>query len=766
MTVLPDDLLPPTDAAELYRMTLLNYSASVLRGIRDHLEIKTSVRSPQQLVKAIEEHLRDPARRAAALADLPGEYRQVLALLPYVPVSGWRIEEIRELLRHAGCAIPEKAIRAMLGLGLLALYAPAWRVETLRHFDSALNGWEGEQPTVVAHPSIAQHFTGTPFERLKRGLIRKVRNVREADGLELLLRVAVLWERIAQTPLRLTHEKALFKRDRERLGADPVLTGPMFDELAPLGDIVHLAVLLGRRLHLLVTDPDGELLRATMNSVWQGALPLLQKRICQALLSARVWRDSNGDLAANEPTHLPARRWAVMLRLVSLEPGTWLKLVDLDAEVRGREPDHRTDLDSRRARPFRVLVGGESQARREPEPAATVSEWLEEFLLGAMYQVGAVLVAEDAETGAGAVQLSPQGRWFLGISEAPEPTPVFEKTLFAQPNHEVVVYRQGLSPELIGQFASFCRWKGLGAALTLELTPESVHRGLELGRTAEEMVGILERHSQRPVPPAVADSIRTWSGRRERLRLYSQCTVLEFNSASDLEDALARGVSGDRLSDQLLLIAGPGKVPFAQFRLVGSRDYRQPPSVCLEVEDDGITWRIDSARADLMVERELVRFAEPVPQGRDGTRRFRITPASVARAERQGVRATYVREWFRQHSGRDLPASVELMLHASSRSRVSLTRLIVLQSAAPEMVNGIMQHPATRDCVLRRVGEDALIVLPEKLDQLRLALEELGVDSSCDVITNERSVLLPKEPADGSPIMDGPDRLGEQRSDR
>jgi hypothetical protein len=323
--------------------------------------------------------------------------------------------------------------------------------------------------------------------------------------------------------------------------------------------------------------------------------------------------------------------------------------------------------------------------------------------------------------------------------------------LFVQPNHEVIVYRQGLCPELIGQLASFCRWKGLGAALTLELTPESVYRGLELGRTAEEMVSILERHSQRPIPPAVADSVRTWSGRRERLRLYSQCTVMEFTSASDLEEALTRGVAGDRLSDRLLLVAGQGKIPFDQFRLIGVRDYRQPPAVCVQAAEDGITWQVDLTRADLMVERELARFAHPLPFTAEGSRRYRITPTSLAQAVRQGVRAPYVREWFLQHSGHPLPASVELMLQASNRSSVTLAPRMVLQAPSCEIIDGILQHPATKDCVLARVGEKTILVREEKCEQLRATLEQLGLEpahSNAAHPAQPTPNLLPEEPAD------------------
>ena len=722
--------LTATDTSCPYRATLSRYAPSVLRGIRDHLELRVSARTPSHLVRAIEEYLREPTHRTVALNDLPSELRPVLGLLPYLPGAGWRLEELREVLRYVGCTVPEKAIRAMLGLGFLALNAPNWQVETLRHFDLALNGWEGEQLSVHAHPALSHQFTTPLFGPIKRGVVRGVRNARESDGLELPLRVAVLWERIAQSPLRLTQDSTLFKRDKERLCSDPVLASPMFDELVSLQDVGHLAMVLGKHLQILVADSERESLRSHLGTVWQESLPHLQRGIWHGLMAARNSLDSNGEHPPTLDAHrLPAKRWAALLRLASLESGTWISLAKLDRDLLAQDPDRSNEFAPRGARPFQVVVGREIDKAHAAVHPIEVTDWLQQFVLGAMYQLGAIAVAEDGSDGSQVVQLTSLGRWFLGHGpQPPEPT-VFEKTLFVQPNHEVVVYRQGLSPELIGQLASFCRWKGLGAALTLDLTPESVYRGLELGRTAEEMIGILERHSQRPVPPAVADSMRTWSGRRERLRMYNQCTVLEFASVAELDEALARGVSGDRLSDRLLLIAGDGKVPFDQFRLAGARDYRHPPTVCVDADEDGITWGVDLARSDLLVERELARFAESVSDGNGSDRlRYRITPASLAAAARLGLRAPYLREWFVQRAGRELPPSVELMLQASSRSAVELTRMIVLQTATPAVADGIMQHPATKQHILRRIGPAALAISSDRFDVLKATLVEMGVE--------------------------------------
>jgi hypothetical protein len=719
----------PRDVSDPYRSTLLRYSPSVLRGIRDHLELDTSARAPDRLAKAIEEHLRDPAHRNQALADLPTEIRPILALLPFVPQHGWRLEELRDLLRYVGCAVPDKAIRAMLSLGFLALHARDWQVETLRHFDLALNGWEGEQLSVVCHPAFAHQVTTPVFNPPKRSIVRQVRNTRASDGIEFLLRVAVLWERIAQAPIRLTQDTALFKRDKERLGADSVLNSPMFDTVSPLRDMGHLALILGKHVHLLVADAEGEMLRAQMGTIWQQGLAVLQRRIWDGLMSARDWTAGNGELSPPDTHHLPARRWAILLKLASLPAESWLALADLDRDMMAADPDRLGEPPSRGPRPFQVVVGrGIATAATEDTPV--LAEWLDEFLLGAMYQLGVVQVAEEASSHAPVVQLTSLGRWLLGIGPQPAEPEYYEKSLFVQPNHEVVVYRQGLSPELIGQLASFCRWKSVGAALTLELTPESVYRGLELGRTAEEMISILERHSQRPIPPAVVDSMRTWSGRRERLRLYSQCTVLEFATTEELNEATARGVAGERLSDRLLLVAGESKIPFDQFRLAGVRDYRQPPTVCVEPMEDGITWEVDLARSDLLVQRELARFAEPLPSEADGRMRYRIVPESLAQAARYGLRATYLRDWFRQRAGRDLPASVELMLQASSRSTVQLSRILVLQTESAAVADGILQHPATKQHIQHRIGPTALAVSSNHYESLKAALLEMGIDCS------------------------------------
>src|SRR5262249_24945243 len=106
--------------------------------------------------------------------------------------------------------------------------------------------------------------------------------------------------------------------------------------------------------------------------------------------------------------------------------------------------------------------------------------WVPTFLLGVAYALR-WLQATKSQDGKWLVRSSPLGRWLVGAgrrTEPPEP-PVFPQTLLVQPNMEILVYRQGLTPGLIAKLGGFATWKSLGSACTLQLEPESVYRALE-----------------------------------------------------------------------------------------------------------------------------------------------------------------------------------------------------------------------------------------------------------------------------------------------
>src|SRR5262249_1736677 len=149
------------------------------------------------------------------------------------------------------------------------------------------------------------------------------------------------------------------------------------------------------------------------------------------------------------------------------------------------------------------------------------------------------------------LRLTGVARWLLGLAEPPALDSVFTQTLLVQPNLEIIAYRQGLTSALVAKLTRFAAWKSLGAACTLQVEPETVYRALESGQTFESLRLTLEQHGTRAIPPTVLDALRTWSNKRDRITVYPSATLLEFHTAEDLNEALARGLAAERLSGTL-----------------------------------------------------------------------------------------------------------------------------------------------------------------------------------------------------------------------
>jgi hypothetical protein len=363
-------------------------------------------------------------------------------------------------------------------------------------------------------------------------------------------------------------------------------------------------------------------------------------------------------------------------------------------------------------------------------------------------------VAEESVGSRRAVQLTELGRYVLALGPSPSPRPSFEQFLFVQPNFEIVAYRQGLTPTLIGALGRFAHWSKIGAALELKLTAESVYRGLEGGLTEQAILDRLARHSSRPLPASVIEALRTWSGRRERITYHAAATLIEFASRADLEAGLAHWPTESRppvrISERLLLVEDETAIPFSRFRLAGARDYRRAPEACLEVEPDGVTLTLDLARSDLLIDAELARFADELPPaaasapaaGQDSPgnprRRFVVSPASLARAAENGYSPALLAHWYVKRTGAEMPPAVRLLLLAEHGRSTPLTahRPLVLQVPSAQWLDGLLQHPATRDYLGERLGPTTVIIPDELIVPFRRALEGLGLGLEVEARTD------------------------------
>ena len=398
-----------------------------------------------------------------------------------------------------------------------------------------------------------------------------------------------------------------------------------------------------------------------------------------------------------------------VLALATLPPGTWTTAGPVAAWLWDHHPSWQGTVPKEQAKNHGRL-------------------WVEQYWLGVIYPLK--LVESTRIDGEWAVRLTDLGRHFLAGDPEPVATPVVPQALLVQPNAEVLAYRQGLTPALIGKLTRFAKWKTLGPACTLELNAERTYLGLESGLTLPAISQTLNQHGMKPVPATVSDLLRRWADKRDRITVYAAATLVEFQTPADLDAAIARGVVAVRITDRIGLTDDGRDPEFKQLRLVGNRDYESKPQQCVSVGDDGVTLTIDTTHADLLLEAEIVRLADPVLGDPPGVRRFRLSPATVKRA--LGVMpVSDLEAWFRQRSGRGTPPTVRLFA-GSAESSAKVERHTVLRVEDEEIADGLAQWPETASYLKLRLGPQAFAVADDDLTALRaiLASVGLGVESS------------------------------------
>jgi hypothetical protein len=686
------------------RQTLERYDDALVRQVAGQLVRPRGQWPLEELIERIVATASNAAVVDRRLQDLDTAGRRVLALMARSRQPRWNVTRLIELLAALGNTEGVRPILTLFQAGLLYPDLPASGAGPARLAD--FEQWLGLGRTpdlrVWAHPDVLARAIG---EDLGLPLLPAAEApeaaAREADGLEWPLRMAALWQQVRAGSLRRTQQGEFYKRDLDRLRADPIWIAPPAEHLAELPEPALLVVALAKAFGLLEED-DGEIRAAPLPDDWGRGLHETLADLWSALPYLDEWDPAAGYRTADAgPNPYPAAYLLAILLLTRVREDAWVEPRAVEQLVIERHPYWG-------GKPGRSAVG------------------LAEFLLGFAYPLRLLQATPDAG-GNWLVRLSRTGRWLLGSAELPPAPPVYAQTLLVQPNLEIVAYRQGLTPGLILELSRFATWKSLGAACTLQLSPESVYRGLESGHTFETILGTLERHGMRPTPPAVVESLRTWSNKRERISVYPSATLFEFARAEDLTESLARGLAGLRIADRLALVPDEASIDFRHYRLSGTRDYLVPPEKCVAVAPDGVTLSVDLTRSDLFLETELQRFAEPADSTSSGQREYRLTPASLAAARDSGLPAPALEDWFVQRTGQSLSPAARLLLGGDGPPVAELRRELVLHLADAEVADGILQWPGTRSLIARRLGPTALAVEEDRVEELRERLRGLGV---------------------------------------
>jgi Helicase conserved C-terminal domain len=727
--------LPDAAWSALLRRTLSAYDEALLRQVAGRLLKPRNQWPAEELIERIITSVANPAALDRRLQELEPASRQILALIGHSRQPVWDMGNLVELAMTLGQSDGLKPVFALLEGGLLfptlgaqpgaelADVAPS-KVKTFEQW-LGFPGWGGL--TVFAPPVAASRAIGEDLglPDLAIGMGNEsadgaaapgpdgspilhtaiTRSIREADGLEWLLRLSALWQQVSAAPLRRTQQGGFFKRDVERLGQDPLLNGAPADRHADVPDVGFFIEALAEQSGI-VRDTDGEVRAGSLPAAWAEGLSGALEALYADLPHMRGWNPLDGWLGGQPAAGNPFASACLLalLLLARLPEGEFAS----PAIVADWLTEHHPYWANEATRP----------SRRQT--------WLEAYLLGIAYHLRLVQVAGNA--GEPGVRLSSVGRWLLGLGDAPALDTAYTRTLLVQPNLEVVAYRQGLSASLIARLSRCAEWKSLGAACTLQLAPQTVYRALEAGETFDSIRLTLEQYSTRAVPEAVLDSLRTWSDKRERITVYPSATLLEFASAEDLDGAMARGLSSVRISDRLAVVVSEDAIDFRNFRLTGTRDYGLAPERCVVVAPDGVTLTVDLARSDLLLETELPRFAELLKPAGDGRRAYRLTPASLVAARDGGMTLPELEAWFLQRTAQPLSPAARLLLAGSQSPPPRLEQHLVLHVASEDIADGLMQWSETRPLIAERLGPTALAIAEADVPKLRERLREAGID--------------------------------------
>lgn len=453
-------------------------------------------------------------------------------------------------------------------------------------------------------------------------------------------------------------------------------------------------------------------------------------------LNTAAWQDGIGkvseypgsdDLARAEPKAMATARellaWA--LSRIAHSPADWLDLEtfladlwSLTGEVRPLfyPIDYAWDPQIE-VQPKEPLPPGEEHSRTLW--MQRVGVWIANAVLVTFVHLGLV---ERGSLRAGqhvrhGFRLTPMGRSVFGAPEISEEERSYkEDFLTVQPNHEVVAYLEAADPKHAWRLAQLTQPASsptTGLVQTLALTRDSVYRALESGMLADQVRQFLTEHSTSGLPANVAKSLAEWSSKRESLAIRTEIALAV--SPTKLHEETNRD-RGRQVGDHFVLLP-KGVSPTGPQDLVS--DPEKHPRPAWDVDEEN---RVRVAEgADFVALARLSQFADPAPGG------WRITAASVRRAQERGIPVDQILEWLYAHQRREVPPLVETAIRNwADGTAVFAGPLVMLQVAQPQACKAIRTSRRFAPLLAAHVPPDWFVVQSEKQGELVELLEELG----------------------------------------
>ncbi|MFO0864273.1 MAG: hypothetical protein U0744_06390 [Gemmataceae bacterium] len=324
------------------------------------------------------------------LKELPAPARGVLRLIAQSRQPYWPVGSLVEIAMTLGAEDGLEAIRLLLESGILY---PQLRTGASAPVIRGIETWltQTSDPVVYAPFFVAQR---TLRETLPVDTavwrVDALGTTAEADGLEWPLRLAIVHQQVSANPLRRTQTREFFKRDLERLRADPLLGTQPGESLVEIADPGLLAVGLAAAVGAL-DEQGGDLFAGSFPDTWEKGLASALAEIYAALWKLRGWTPLGGwDVASDAGRPLASAMLLALSLLGHLPEDAWADPHKLETWILSRHP---------------------FWASKPPEKAGIAA-----FLRGLAPTLRLVQSCKLPE-GGHAIRLSAVGRWILGLTE-------------------------------------------------------------------------------------------------------------------------------------------------------------------------------------------------------------------------------------------------------------------------------------------------------------------------------------------------------------
>ncbi len=318
-----------------------------------------------------------------------------------------------------------------------------------------------------------------------------------------------------------------------------------------------------------------------------------------------------------------------------------------------------------------------------------------------------------------------QGRALQEVTEPPELEKVralqgldpktgkpFEPSLLIQPNFDILVYLDKLTPFALTALSAADCTRVDAQTASYTLSRGSLYRALESGLPLDDFLQLLQDHSM-GVPDNVTRSLEDWASRRERLHVQEDVRLLEYATSKERDTALKKlAQRGARaLAERFILIERGAQLPKVKVR----HQYNRAPSRTLRFYPAG-HFKLEGA-TDLAGRAVLAQLATQDTKG--------VYYLNVDKV-RAGALTQAARDALTERAQGGLPPQLEALINVWSAQSPAPTVATIRVFQHPS-ATALSKHPKIAPHLGTAINETSFLVQEGHEERLEQHLAELGI---------------------------------------